>query len=156
MTSALAFLQGAGDGQMGAWRQISDPPCLVRYGRQTFVQTPVGNGAAVRAYVNGTAIVGGLHLVGPGDLVRIIGAGGGEEAEVSYRIGEHLAVEIEDGQGRPCEFTGLPISGPAVRCGECGALIKQEVAARFGVCPRCDTRLDGAPADLPPEEEALQ
>jgi hypothetical protein len=145
MAAIIAYSMEVGAEQEPHWQPMDAPPLLVQHGPDVFVHVPLSAGSGVRAYVDGMLVVG-IQPVREGCFVRIITPGSGQA--VSYRVGKR-AISLEDGRGRPCEFTGLPITGKAVLCG-CGTAVKEEVASEIGVCPSCGEALkdDGVTAQV--------
>lgn len=148
MTSLTAFRAGAAkEGEDIRWEPAARPTGLVTIAGEAFVVLSWWH-RKQRAYVNGLEVVG-LQAVRPGDFVRVLGPDG---QEVAYRVGGRAGGE-EPGRGRRCDFTGLPISGQAVRCPGCGRLFKKELTDQEEACPVCKAPFGPAGgADLPGEE----
>ena len=128
------------------WRRITDPQYLSAHQGTLVLELP--KRGRYRAFVNGLDVLGRIQVVERGDLVRVFEPGG---SEVSYVVGRALP-SIEPGKGRPCQLTGRPIAGEAIRCPSCDRMFALEVAEQLGKCPVCGEPL-GAEEELPPEEE---
>lgn len=150
MSAILCFQgveQGGGDGT--EWRPVVNPPYLAERGGMLVVELPPTERGYPRAFVNGLEVIAGIQVVQPGDIVRIL-LNQGES--LTYVVGRCAAVR-ERGEGRMCDFTGLPVHGGAVRC-PCGLFMAEEAIAQLGACPRCGRALDpeAATREVPPEE----
>jgi len=148
----LAAYQVASDAEDGPvrWQRLADPRELVTLGPDSFVIVPRRRRRRLRAYVNGIPVIG-LQRVRPGDFVRTAGPKG---ATSSYRLGPAPAAS-EPGRNRRCQFTGMPITGEAVRCPGCRRLLKSDVADEYqNRCPVCATPIDPDPTPDWPEELA--
>ena len=150
MTTTSAFVPSLADGEdERRWDLISDPPHVVSYGDDDFVQLP--DEAEITAYVNGVRVIGGLQLIEAGDLVRVIQRG---PTGVSYRFAGRPTSRVEPGNGRRCAFTRMPIDGSAVRCGQCDRVVSEKVAQQIGSCV-CGTPLAPNSPATPPAEVLL-
>lgn len=121
------------------WETLDSPPFLINRGKHAFLIPP----RRARAYVNGIPVVGGIQAVQSGDLVCVVEDGA--DIAISYRV-EVGHASAEPGQGRPCAFTGRPITGMAVRCAACDRVVHVDVAREIENCPACGSRFltDGA------------
>lgn len=133
----------------GRWDCVAPPEEVLQCGPDCFVMAAdAGRRRGRGIYVNGRPVIG-LQAVRSGDFVRITHRDGATD---SYRLGPCPA-EAEPGEGRRCAFTGLPISGPAIRCPGCGRLYKEAVIEETErQCPVCGTAVDTDPEPDWPEE----
>jgi len=116
---------------------VEDPPGLVCFGQETFVEEPPEG----EATVDGLPVIV-LQVINDRDSFRLK-SGGPIYTEC------RRAVKRVAGEGRICGFTGVPIEGPALEC-PCGCVVRAEVADNpdTAFCPQCG-------ADLPrPQEES--
>ena len=88
------------------------------------------------------------QVLAPGDLVYVEGPGQEPREFVVGRI----AIQTEPGDGRVCDFCGLPIAGEAIRC-PCGKLFCAGLRKKYSTCPLGGEPLDAT--DGPPSEELL-
>jgi hypothetical protein len=133
--------KSASEESAAAWEPVANPPGVAVRNGEAFLQIPA---TAVRGYVNGLPVIGGVQTLKRGDLVRIWNHDG---TEASFRVSEIT----EANEGRCCAFTGEPIRGPAVRCGPCGRLLSQEAVEQTGRCV-CGRPLTASGEPAPPEE----
>jgi len=148
VTTAIAFVARRDPNREELrWERITSPPCVASYSQADFVMLDAGQ--AQTGYVNGFRIVGGMHVLSTGDLVRVFGSDG----EVSFRYVGRCMAGTEPGRGRRCAFTGLPIDGTAVRCPnpQCKRLLSKAVAHQIGRC-MCHTPLKSEDMAEPGEE----
>ena len=118
-------------------------PYLVDRGGQPTLELPKDT---ARATVNGLAVAAGTHAVTQGDLVHAWVDG----EEIDCVVGRPEPVR-EPGQGRCCRYTGLVITGEAVRCPMCDGVVSAAAAEELGKCPCCG--IEFAPASPEPPEE---
>jgi len=130
------------------WELVSDPPGVVDLGGRDFIMEP--DGADQRAYVNGLPVIL-MQPIEQDDLLLITGP---SDRQLSYRHVGRRSAHVEDGRGRPCAFTGMPIQGPAVRCAACGRVIAREVVEEDPECI-CGLDLGGHGEIEPPGKELL-
>lgn len=138
MTTVVAFQAARGNaGALDAhWERVENPPWIVSCGPDDLVVEDAG-AAGCRVLVNGFPVIA-LHVLAPGDFVRIVAGAGGESR--SFRYAGRTARAVEPGAGRRCAFTGAVIGGMAVRCGVCGQIVSEAVVEQVGTCV-CGTSL---------------
>ena len=137
MTTTTAYIATTdAETEEAHWDRITDPPFVVSHGADSFVEVPGSRGA--RAYVNGFRVYGGLHVLQPGDFVRVSGPG---SEKTAFRFGGALGANVEPGRGRRCAFTRARIEeGMVVCCPVCRAVVSEKVAEQIGSCV-CGTSL---------------
>ncbi len=87
--------------------------------------------------VNGLDMVAGIHVLAPGDLVRVRSP---HRADLELLV-ERIVPQVQPGRGRRCGFTGLRIEGDAIACVRCGLLLSRPAALAARICPRCRSPL---------------
>jgi len=120
---------------LSVWQSVPSTPWLQWVDGELVLVLPPGQ----RGSVNGLPVVGGLQVVGSGDLVRVKAPGGSATAFV---VGE-VQSRSEPGNGRNCHFCGLAIRGEAVRCA-CGRLFCSAIRKTYDRCPRCGRQFQAA------------
>ena len=123
------------------WCGQATPDYLRRTGGLWMLDLPHG----YRGTVNGLPIVGGVQVVGPGDLVRVTDPAR-REKEFSLGRGGSTIVAAND---RTCRFCGVPIVGDGLEC-KCGAVFCAGVGDTVGNCPECGEAL--SPEEQPSEQ----
>jgi len=150
MAELTAYMPGTKENSEGAyWKLITDPPYVVSYAGDDFVEVPEESG--LHAYVNGYKVVGGLQVLEPGDFVRVFSH---RKKEVSFRFAGRVSVNVEPGDGRICAFTRIPIKGMAVICRRCGKVLSEKVMKQIGSCV-CGKPLKHDNNQDPPSENLL-
>ncbi len=150
MATTMAFQRAAeGFEDEARWISASDPPFVVAYGGDDFIQLPDEMGLC--GYVNGVRVVGCFQAILPGDFVRIERHG---REPVAFRFAGRRPDGAEPGRGRPCAFTRMPIEGDSVACGGCGRIVSVRVAEQIGMCA-CGRPLRQDRGTPPPAEELL-
>jgi hypothetical protein len=134
------------DNDQARWNQTAAPPCLRLCGRNLVLELPPGR----RGFVNGLPVIGGIHVVRKGALIRIQGP---EESEMTFVVAG-IQVETEPGKGRQCQFCGLPIRGQALVCA-CGAVYCTCCGDPHREEARCTICREPLVVDAEPPSEAL-
>jgi hypothetical protein len=111
------------------WELLTEPRCLHGYAGQLFVLTPA-DASKCRVFVNGYPVLG-MQAVDPGDWVRVVEDG---VESLVYRVGDERSVISVDGNGRRCQFTGLPIRGEAFCCLACGRFYSRGAVEQIDSC----------------------
>ena len=144
MNTTVAFeAQQESQAEDARWRQVSPAPHVLSSGGYDMVVEEEG----LRAFVNGLPVIGGMQVIQPGDLVRITGSG----QERFFQYAGARTDTREEGGGRPCAFTGIPIPGVAVKCGACERVVSEAVATQVGACV-CGRSLKAGDQTAPGEE----
>jgi hypothetical protein len=147
MTELTAYMPGIKENsEVAYWKFITDPPYVVSYAGNDFVEVPEESGLS--AYVNGFKVVG-LQVLEPGDFVRVFSH---RKKKVSFRFAGRTSVTVEPGDGRICAFTRIPIKGMAVICRRCGKVLSEEVMKQIGSCLCGSPLKHDAKQDQPSED----
>lgn len=148
MAKVTAYMPGIKENsEVASWKLVSDPPYVVSYAGDDFVEVP--EESELHVYVNGYKVVGGLQVLEPGDFVRVFSR---RKKEVSFRFAGRISVTVEPGDGRICAFTRIPIKGMAVICRRCGKVLSEKVMKQIGSCVCGMPLKNDAKQDQPSED----
>jgi len=137
------------------WQEILDPSGTLSIGDDDVLR-PSLMGQNARAYVNGIEVRGDIQTLQPGDFVRIFSKGAGQQAAYAYQYAGRIGVETENGDGRLCAYTAMPIDGPAICCPSAGCtkVYRPEVLDERKTC-FCGASLESEWKPEPPVEALL-